>query len=158
VICHLGMGESQVVVEDQDGTLLGRKSPETPLELIPIVHGQDLVGGIGVLALHGEDARQRTSSPLRLDIAAADENPMQPRLEARRISQAGELTPGLDEGRLDRVLGEAGVAKDPKRDRHAPVAKFLRQGTEGLSVPMPRAFDDWCEHLAPPQGASIDAP
>jgi len=154
MVGHLDMGVSEVVMEDQDGTLLGRKSPETPLELIPIVHGQDLVGGVGVLALHREDRRHRTPPPLRLGIAAADQNPMQPWLEARRIPQAGELAPGLDEGRLDRVFGKAGVAQDPKRDRHAPIAGCLRQGTEGLSVPMPRAVDDWCEHLAPPHGAS----
>ena len=69
---------------------------------------------------------------------------MQPWLEARRISQTRELAPGRDEGRLNRVLGEAGVAKDPKRDRHAPVPGLLRQGTEGLSVPMSRSDDDWC--------------
>jgi hypothetical protein len=44
---HLGQGEPQVVVQDEDGALVGRKPPEAPLELVAIVDGQDVVGSPG---------------------------------------------------------------------------------------------------------------
>ncbi len=80
---------------------------------------------------------------------------MQPRLESFRITQVRKLAPRGDEGGLHRVLGEADVAQDPIRDRQAPIAGHLRQGTEGLTVPMSRAVDERFEHEAPPHGTSL---
>ncbi len=43
---------------------------------------------------------------------------MEPRLEPIEVAQRRELTPHLDEGRLDRVLGEVGVAERADQDRY----------------------------------------
>ena len=59
---------------------------------------------------------------------------MKPRLEPVEVAQGGELPPHLDEGHLDRVLGEVGVAQDPMRDEDAAVADLANQGAEGLLV------------------------
>jgi len=54
--------------------------------------------------------------------------------EAVRITQRPKLPPGRDESGLDGVLGQIGVAQDPIRDRHAPIAGRAGEGVEGLSV------------------------
>ena len=87
---------------------------------------------------------------------------MEPRLEPIEVAQGGELPPHLDEGHLDRVLGEVGVAQDPMRDEDAAVADLTNQGAEdllvdltnqgaeGLLVALPRLVHDRSQHPLPP--------
>ena len=75
---------------------------------------------------------------------------MEPRLEPIEVAQRGELPPHLDEGHLDRVLGEVGVAQDPMGDEDAAVADLANQGAEGLLVALPRLVHDRSQHPLPP--------
>ena len=56
----------------------------------------------------------------------------------------------LDEGHLDRVLGEVGIAQDPMRDEDAAVADLMNQGAEGLLVALSRLVHDGSQHPRPP--------
>ena len=71
---------------------------------------------------------------------------MEPRLEPIEVAQRGQLPPHLDEGHLDRVLGEVGVAQDPMRDEDAAVADLTNQGAEGLLVALSRLVHDRSQH------------
>ena len=71
---------------------------------------------------------------------------MQPGLEPIGIAERPQVPPGHDEGRLDGVLGEIGVAQDPVRDRHAPVADLAGKGVEGLLVALLRSVDELSMH------------
>lgn len=53
---------------------------------------------------------------------------MEPGLEAVRLTQVRDPAPGDDDGVLQRVLGETGVAQDPVRDRvgRAPNVQIAR--------------------------------
>jgi len=84
-----------------------------------------------------------------LGIADIDEDPVEPRLEAVGVAEGRELLPCLDEGQLDRVLGEVGITQDPVRDEDAAVADDANQGAEGLLVAMPRLFDECSQHSVP---------
>ena len=74
---------------------------------------------------------------------------MEPRLEPIEIAQRGELSPHLDEGHLDGVFGEVGVAQDPMRDENAAVADLTNQCAEGLFVALPRPIHDRSQHPLP---------
>ena len=71
---------------------------------------------------------------------------MQPRLKSVVVAQGRELSPGRGERRLHGVLGQRGVAKDPERDRHAPITDRLGQSGEGFFVTLLRTVDERCEH------------
>jgi hypothetical protein len=57
-----------------------------------------------------------------------NQDPMEPGLEAVRLTQVRDPAPGDDDGVLQRVLGETGVAQDPVRDRvgRAPNVQIAR--------------------------------
>ena len=57
-----------------------------------------------------------SSIALRGPVAGADEESVEPRVEAVRVTQTAEVAPRLHEGILDGVLGEVRVAKDQPRD------------------------------------------
>ena len=75
---------------------------------------------------------------------------MEPRLEAIGVAQRGKLPPHLDDGHLDRVLCEVGVAQDPMRDEDAAVSNHTNEGTEGLLVALFRLVHDRSQHPLPP--------
>ena len=81
-------------------------------------------------------ADHRRATP-GLGVALVGQDPMEPGLEAIGIAERSKLAPGDDEGRLNGVLGQVGVAQDPARDRHAPIADHAGEGVEGLLVASP---------------------
>ena len=134
-IGHLGQRQPEVVMEDEDGALLEGQPPEGALELVAVVDGEDaraarrLVDRTGVRM----SADQRRATP-GLGVALVGQDPMEPGLEAVGIAKRSQLAPGDDERGLHRVLGQVGVAQDPARDRHAPIADHAGKGVEGLVV------------------------
>ena len=72
---------------------------------------------------------------------------MDPRLEAIVVPQPREPSPGENEGVLQRVLGEAGVAQDPEGDRVEGVADLVHQDGEGLAISVAGPLDEVSIHL-----------
>jgi hypothetical protein len=137
-------------MEDEDGALLRPKPPEAAIQLVAVVDGQKLVAGGPGVRVELDDIGREVPVASGLGVAGVDENPMEPRLEPIEVAKGGELAPHLDEGHLDRVLGEVGVAQDPVRDEDAAVANRTNQGAEGLLVTLTRSIDECPEHLLPP--------
>src|SRR6478672_1848055 len=139
----------EVVVEDEHGPLLEGEPPEGPLELVAVVDGQDARR----LGRSVDREKPKFGRPTRLTpglgVALVDQDPVEPRLEAIRVAQRSQLPPGHDEGRLDGVLGEMGVTKDPVRDGHASVADRAGEGVEGLLVALLRTVHEISMHRAP---------
>jgi hypothetical protein len=131
---YLGQWQADVVVKDEYGPLLERQPAKGTIELIAVVDGQDL--GRIVVPLQWQDANLGTHAPSTpgLGIALVREDPMEPGFEGIRITKRPELTPAGDERGLHRVLRPIGVAQDPERNRHAPIADRASEGVEGLSV------------------------
>ena len=134
MLSDLGHGQPEGVAEDEDGALLRRKSSEAALQLVAVVDRQELVGVGRSIRLEQDDIGRELPATSRLGVAGIDEDPMEPGVEPVEVAQGGELAPHLDEGHLDRVLGEAGVAQDPMCDEDAPVADLANQDGEGLFV------------------------
>ena len=122
----LDQGQSHVVMEDEDCSLLGRQSPEAALELVAIGNRQELVVCRRPVDRQDSDAHRPAAIPARLPITGVDEQAMEPRVEPVSVPQRWQLSPGEYQGLLDGIFGKAAIAKDPIRDREE-------------SIPSPRA-------------------
>ena len=71
----------------------------------------------------------------RLGDAGADHDAMQPGVEAIRVAESGQVTPGDHQRVLHGILGPVDVAEDPLRDREEPVA--TRADQVGVCLPVP---------------------
>jgi hypothetical protein len=76
-----------------------------------------------------------------------DEDPVNPSLEAIDVPELRESSPGENEGVLQGVLGEAGIAQDPEGDRVERVADLVHQDGERLAVTPSGLFDEVSIHL-----------
>ena len=75
-------------------------------------------------------------------MAGVDEQSVEPGVELVRIAKAADVTPGPDEGVLDRIFRGIPVAEDPSCDRVQAVVCGGREGIEGLVVAPLCAFDE----------------
>ena len=71
---------------------------------------------------------------------------MDPRLEAVGFPQMREPAPGEDEGVLQSVLGETGVAQDPLGHRVERVADLVHQDGKRLTVAPTGLLDEVSIH------------
>ena len=67
VIGDLGHGQPEGVVEDEDGALLRRQSPEAAVQLVAVVDRQELVGAVGASV----SSRTTSAAKCRLRRASA---------------------------------------------------------------------------------------
>ena len=149
-IRYLGQRQIEVVVEDEHGPLLEGQPPEGSFELVPILDGERVVGAVGALDRQDSDLGRPAPSTPGLRVTGIGQDPVEPGLEAIRVTERAELPPGRDERGLDGVRGEVGVAQDPTRDRHALVADRSGEGVEGLFVAPLRPIDERSLHSVPP--------
>src|SRR4029450_4849780 len=76
-----------------------------------------------------------------------DEDPVNPGLEAIHVPELREPSPGQNEGVLQCVLGEAGIAQAPEGDGVERVADLVHQDGECLSVAPTGLLDEVSIHL-----------
>jgi hypothetical protein len=65
---------------------------------------------------------------------AGNSDPVRPGVEALRVAEMRKVPPDGEQRLLRRVLGEAGVARDPVRHAVEPVARGNGEAREGLLV------------------------
>jgi hypothetical protein len=130
----LGEWQPDEVVEHEDGPMLDAQAAESTFQLVTVLDGKDVVAFRG--EVHGEhpDGGRPPSAAAGLGVAGADQDLVEPRLEPGGVSERAELAPRLDEGRLDGILGQVGVAEDPARDGLASVTAPSSQLVEGVAV------------------------
>ena len=154
----LGRVTALEVVEHEQGALLRRQAAEAPLELVAVGDAQEVVGrGRDV---HRQDAQVRDAATLalRLGEARADDEAVEPGVEAVRIAEPGQVTPGDDQRFLQGILGPIDVAEDPLGERVEAVAPHPDQVGIRLPVTVPCRLDEFAIHracfsLAPRGGA-----
>lgn len=79
-------------MEDEDGAVLRRESPECPLDLIPV---DDHVAVVRQLVHHRDPAHGRglATPPARLAVGGVDQHAPDPGLEPVGVAQAIEVAP-----------------------------------------------------------------
>ena len=90
------------------------------------------------------------AAPIGLEVALPHENAGEPRLEPIGVAQGREVAPGVDEGRLDGVLGTVKIAQDAVRDREESVAGDGHQAGVRILVALDRPFDERSIHVGAP--------
>lgn len=71
-----------------------------------------------------------------------DGQTVEPGFEPCRISQPGQVSPGADEGFLDRVPRELAVSKDQPGGRVQPCEGSAGDRSEGVMIAPLRSFDE----------------
>ena len=141
-------------MEDDHGPLVGVEAAEAALELVAIGEVERGVG-LGTPSSRLADLRldrPPRSSPLGLAIARADEQAVEPGLEAVGVTQRRDVAPGGDERLLGGVLGPLIVAQDQTGDGVEPADREARQLRERLVIARHRPSDQ-----VPPHRASVCA-
>jgi hypothetical protein len=89
----LGARKTDLVMEDQDGTLLAGEPAKRSLQLISTVDAQLRVVPRGNLERHQSKARLPAPAVPDLGVAGVDQESVEPRFEATVVAQAGQLSP-----------------------------------------------------------------
>jgi hypothetical protein len=79
-------------------------------------------------------------------LASADQDPMEPCIEALGFAQPGQIAPGADERFLDDVFRGIPVAEDASRDRIQAVVCGSGDGIECLAIAPLCALDQVRRH------------
>ena len=122
--------------------MLDRQPRERPIDGVAFDHRQHAVRADRPVEGQDADVRGPRAPTPGLGVARVDEEATQPGLEAGRVAEGGQAPPGRDEGALQGILGEVGVAQDPRGDRVHPVAGQLDQRRECLSIAVSGPFDE----------------
>lgn len=140
--CKLGRSQPEVVVQYEDCALIHAETSESAIQLIAIGKRTPDVGwacpvDAQQLDLDGVPA----STPGDVD-ARVDRQSMQPGVESLGIAEPGQISPGLEEHLLDRVLREVAIAEDQSGDRLQPRAGSAGKQREGVMIAPPRSLDE----------------
>ena len=95
------------------------------------------------------DVDAMTPEPARLIDAGADEQPVEPGVEAFRVPQRGQITPGSDERVLHGVLGLFGVPEDEPGGGIQSGDRGACQLGEGVMIARPRSLHEVSLHRRP---------
>ena len=130
----LGQRQTQVVMQDEDGSLLHWQSPEDALELVAVHDRQQAIRpGRPVDRQDSNVGRPCPATP-GLGVAGMDDHLANPGFEAVRVAQGGKLAPDRDQRPLQGILGQIAVAQDPHGQRVRPVTDRLDQCPERIAI------------------------
>ena len=121
---------------------------EAAIELVSV---EEPAGLIGFGRIEGRQMHLAGASRAALPglaMALVDQQPMQPGLEAVRVAESSNVTPGGDERLLGRVLGRRFVVQDQPRDDQEATDRDARQLTERVVIAAHRPLHEIPVHRA----------
>ena len=121
--------------------MVDRQLQEGPLELVAIRKSGDCVDVHWGIDLEDKDLSRPSTLGAGVVLAGAQEEPMEPCIEALGFAQAGQIAPGADEGLLDDVFRGISIAEDASRDRVQAVVCGAGNSVEGPAIALLCAFD-----------------
>jgi hypothetical protein len=130
------------MAENEQCTLLGSKTAEAALELIPIGDVDEIVAR--GRNLEGQDAKVQDSASLMgcLRETRAHDQAVKPGVESVRVAESGQVAPGGHQRVLDGILGPIDVAEDPLSDGVETVAADPDQIGKRLLITIPCRLDE----------------
>jgi succinyl-CoA synthetase beta subunit len=154
----LGHRQVEIVVQDDESPLLGLELVEAALELVAVSRLGHAIGGRHEIQLGQLDVEAMSPEPSRFIDAGTDEQAMEPGVEAFRVAQRGQITPGSDECVLHGVLRLIGVPEDQPSGRVQTRDRVACQLGEGVMIALPRSLHEVSLHHALGGGAAHLAP
>ena len=138
----LGQRHPDEVVENDDGAPFGLEPPESLIEKLPLGHVRGRVATEGFGHRRELDLVDAPAAPARDVEARVGCQAVQPGMEPIRIAQPGQVTPGSDEGVLDRVSRELAVPEDEAGCRVQPREGSAGDRGKGVMIALPRSLDE----------------
>ena len=130
----LGRGVAQEVMQHEDRPLIGRQPTEPAFELVPIGEGEQVVGGGRSVDRQHPKVHGAATLTRRLADTHVDEESAKRRIEAVRIAEPTQVTPGDHQRVLEGVLGPIDIAEDLEGDPEQPLRARADQVHEGRLV------------------------
>ena len=124
-------------MEHEDRPLVGRQPAEPAFEQVPVGHAEELVRRRRSVDRQHPEVRGPSTLARRLGDADVDEEALEPRIEAVRIAESPQVTPGDHQRILEGILGPIDVAEDPLGDREQPVTPVADQVDDTPPDPRP---------------------
>ena len=137
------------MTKHEDGPLFGRQSPEPAFELVPVDHGQELIGSRRSVDRQHVQIGQMTALTHRRGQTGVDEETAHPRVEPVRIAELGQVTPGDHQRLLKGILGSVDIAEDAVRGREEAVGPRAHQVGIGLLVATLGGLHAFAVHRSP---------
>lgn len=154
----LGRLESDKVAQHDDRALLRWQTPEATFQLVARGDIEEVVRRLGKVHWEGPDRRTATPFTACLGDARSDQESMQPRVEAVRIAESGQVAPGDHQCVLNGILGPIDVAEDPLSDRKEAVAADANQVGVCLPIAATSRLNEIAIHPHRPWSALSGAP
>ena len=136
-------------MKDDEGPRLRLEAAEAAFELVAVVGDGHAVVDRRRVDGSQFDIDAMPPEPARLIDAGADEQPVEPGVEAIGAAQCGQVTPGSDERLLDGVLGLVGIAQDEPGGSVQPEDRGACQRGEGVMIAPSRSLHEFLLHHAP---------
>jgi len=110
------------VAEHEDRPLIGVEAPKATVELVAIGEGQEIVGRRRIVEREHVQVCGPAALPAGVGDANVREEPVDPGIEAVRIAEVRQVTPGDHQRVLQGILGPIDVPENPIRDREEAIA------------------------------------
>ena len=137
-------------MQNDDGPLLGLEPAEATLELVAVGDRRRRVGDRGWCREIGDvDVEMTAPNPPDLIDAGVHQQSMQPGVEAIRVAQRGQITPGTDKGVLDGVRRTIRIPEHEPGGRVEAGDRGACQLGEGVMIASPRSLHEVTLHVAP---------
>jgi len=139
---ELGRLVSDEIAKYEDRALLRHEPSEGAVQLVSVGNAQEVIGRGRALQRQHAQVRDPASLPPGLGDAHVGKQPVHPGVEAGRIAEARQVTPGDHQSVLQSILGPSDVPEDPVGDREEPVAAQPHQVDERDLVATPCRLDE----------------
>src|SRR5258705_9825630 len=133
-------------MKDDDQTLVGVQSSEAPLEFVALVERPRVVGGVGHVDLGQLNFNAPASVLADLVVTGANEQPIQPGVEAVRIAQTRKVTPRAQECLLDCVFRAVRITENEPSRRIEATQAGSRENSEGVMIALLCPLNDISLH------------
>jgi len=143
----LGQRIAQVVVEDDDGTLLRFEPAEAALDLVAIGQQVRRVDHRGVIDGEKLDLEWSTVAAASLVEAGSHDEASQPGVEPIGVAKGRKIPPGAYEGVLHSVFRPFGIPEDQPSDGVQSSDRGTCQGREGVMIAPLRPLHEIALHV-----------
>ena len=140
---HVGQRHPEVEVQDHDRPPLGPQPLEGGVEQVAVGDEGGHVADRRSVDRRQLDLDRPSAAPANGVDAGSEHQAVEPRLEAIRIAEGGQVPPGADEALLDRVSRELGVPKDQAGRRVQPRDEHAGERGEGVMIASHRSLDEF---------------
>ena len=127
-------------MDDEHGSKVRLEAPEPAIDLVTVLEGATCVRD-GTIAAGIQDTDGSLASLVRRgSVDTPHEDPMHPGGEPIWIAQGTKVTPGQDQGLLDRILSQVAVAEHELGDVEHMRDRLFGQCAERLPVALLRTL------------------